>query len=144
MDFSTIRVEIAPGELIDKITILEIKSERMTHTEKLKNVRIELDCLIQARDTAVTPNPQLDSITKQLKEVNQALWDIEDNIRRCEQQRDFGDTFVQLARSVYQSNDQRAALKKQINSLLGSHLVEEKEYVQYGDGSGADASKSAA
>lgn len=144
MDRSSIQVEIAPGELIDKITILQIKSERMTNAEKLRNVRIELDCLTESRDKAITSSRQLDSLTQQLKQVNEALWDIEDNIRRCEQQHDFGDAFVQLARSVYQHNDQRAAVKKQVNLLLGSHLVEEKEYVEYGERNAAGASMNAA
>ena len=144
MNHQTIQIEIAPGELIDKMTILEIKSARMTDSQKLKNVRVELDCLTRSRDEAILGNRQLDALTTQLKEVNEKLWDIEDNIRRCEQQQDFGETFIELARSVYQSNDRRAAIKKQINLLLGSHLVEEKEYVEYDKGSVSDDSKDAA
>ena len=144
MNHQTVQIEIAPGELIDKITILQIKSARMTDSQKLKNVRVELDCLTRSRDEAISGDRQLDALTTQLKEVNEKLWDIEDNIRRCEQQRDFGDTFIELARSVYQSNDRRAAIKKQINLLLGSHLVEEKEYVEYDEGGVSNDSKDAA
>jgi hypothetical protein len=126
-----ILVEIAPGELIDKITILEIKTERMRDEDKLKNVRVELDVLAKARDAAIAPSAELDELARQLKAVNEALWEIEDDIRDCERQGDFGAKFVELARSVYRSNDRRAALKRQINELLGSSLLEEKSYAQY-------------
>ena len=127
----TILVETAPGELIDKITILEIKTERMTDADKLKNVRIELETLNTARHEALPAGPELDRLTAVLKHVNEALWDIEDRIRDCERNQDFGSQFIELARSVYRSNDQRAALKRQINALLGSKLVEEKSYAKY-------------
>ena len=128
---ATITVEIAPGELIDKITILEIKSERMTDPAKLDNVRIELATLAKARDAAIPSSAELANLTGQLKGINEQLWDIEDDIRDCERAKDFGDKFVELARSVYKSNDRRAALKRDINMLLGSHLVEEKSYSDY-------------
>ncbi|MBP88913.1 MAG: hypothetical protein CMJ64_19730 [Planctomycetaceae bacterium] len=128
---ATITVEIAPGELIDKITILEIKSERITDAAKLENVRIELATLEAARDSAVSASPELTDLTAQLKAINEALWEIEDDIRDCERDKDFGEKFVDLARSVYKSNDQRAALKRDINVLLGSRLVEEKSYADY-------------
>jgi len=126
-----IQVEIAPGELIDKITILEIKAERIQDEEKLRNVRVELDVLAKARDAAMAPSPDLKALTDGLKSVNESLWDIEDDIRDCERQQDFGPKFIELARSVYRSNDRRAALKRQINELLGSKLVEEKSYSAY-------------
>ncbi len=126
-----IKVEIAPGELIDKITILQIKAERIRDEDKLKNVRTELDVLAQARDGAIAPSAQLDDLSGQLKAVNEALWEIEDSIRDCERQQDFGPKFIELARSVYRSNDRRAALKRQINELLGSSLIEEKSYADY-------------
>jgi hypothetical protein len=129
-----ILVEIAPGELIDKITILEIKSERITDADKLKNVRAELKILEQARDDAIRGGPKLEELTAQLKEINEQLWDIEDEIRGCERQREFGAKFIQLARSVYRSNDRRAAAKRQINELLGSKLIEEKSYTDYDAG----------
>jgi len=128
---STITVETAPGELIDKITILEIKAERIRDAEKVRNVRVELQTLAAARDQAIAPTPKLVELTDQLKAANVALWDIEDAIRDCERAKDFGDKFIQLARSVYRSNDRRAALKREINELLGSRLIEEKSYADY-------------
>lgn len=128
---ATITVEIAPGELIDKITILEIKSARMTDAAKVDNVRIELSTLENARDSAISASSELTDLTAQLKAINEALWEIEDDIRDCERDKDFGQKFVDLARSVYKSNDKRAALKRDINVLLGSRLVEEKSYSDY-------------
>jgi tetratricopeptide (TPR) repeat protein len=128
---ATIRVETAPGELIDKITILQIKSERMTDQAKLANVRIELATLTEARDQAVPMSPELDRLTADLKAANEALWEIEDNIRACERATDFGPRFIELARSVYRQNDRRAALKRAINELLGSKIIEEKSYAPY-------------
>lgn len=127
-----IRVEIAPGELIDKITILEIKVERIADDARRRNVRIELDTLTQSRDAALPESDELAALTARLKAVNETLWDVEDRIRVCERDGDFGPQFVELARSVYRENDRRAALKRAINELLGSRLVEEKEYVDYG------------
>jgi hypothetical protein len=126
-----VSIEIAPGELIDKITILEIKAERITDPDKLKNVRTELASLAAARDRALPDSEELTRLTAELKAVNEALWQIEDDIRECERQRDFGPRFIELARSVYRNNDRRAALKRQMNELLGSALVEEKSYRPY-------------
>ena len=131
MQAKPILVEIAPGELIDKITILEIKSERIADAGKVKNVRVELDVLAAARDAALAASAELTDLTAQLKQVNEALWEIEDAIRDCERGQDFGPSFIELARSVYHSNDRRAALKRQINELLGSKLIEEKSYAAY-------------
>lgn len=131
MSATMIRVEIAPGELIDKITILEIKSERMTDPEKLKNVRVELATLAACRDQAIPATPELADLTTELKQINESLWQIEDEIRDCERHGDFGTKFIELARSVYKSNDRRAAVKRQINELLGSRLIEEKSYAKY-------------
>jgi hypothetical protein len=127
----TISVEIAPGELIDKITILEIKSERIRELEKLSNVRTELATLVACRDLAIEPSEELTDLTTELKQVNESLWQIEDEIRDCERRQDFGTRFIELARSVYRSNDRRSTLKRQINELLGSRLMEEKSYSQY-------------
>ena len=126
-----ILVEVAPGELIDKITILQIKSERIDDPEKIKNVRIELGVLEEARDSVVAASPELDRLTAELKSVNEALWAIEDDIRDCERSKDFGPKFIELARSVYRSNDRRAAAKREINELLGSKIIEEKSYAEY-------------
>ena len=129
-------VEIAPGELIDKITILQIKSERIADPGKLQNVHVELRVLTAACGAALPPSPELTGLTSQLKQVNERLWNIEDAIRDCEREQDFGPRFIELARSVYRSNDQRAALKREINELLGSKLLEEKSYAAYGAASG--------
>jgi hypothetical protein len=128
---STVLLETAPGELIDKITILEIKSERIQDMAKLHNVRVELATLQSARARAMTVSAELARLTAELKAVNLALWDIEDEIRLCERDKDFGPRFIELARSVYRQNDRRAAVKRQINLLLGSHLIEEKAYAPY-------------
>ncbi|MDM7944931.1 MAG: DUF6165 family protein [Oceanibaculum nanhaiense] len=131
----TIQVPVSWGELIDKIAILEIKSERISDAAKLVNVRTELTALAGVRD-ANLPSDQkvladLATLTADIKKVNEALWEIEDDIRDCERDKDFGPRFVELARSVYKTNDRRAALKRDINTLLGSELVEEKSYQSY-------------
>lgn len=127
----SVTIEIAPGELIDKITILEIKTEFISDPGKLTNVRIELETLEKSRDAAIAPSSEMTRLTEALKSVNLELWKIEDDIRDCERDGDFGSAFVELARSVYKTNDRRAALKREINTLLGSRLVEEKSYQPY-------------
>ncbi|MFQ5763504.1 MAG: DUF6165 family protein [Rhodospirillales bacterium] len=126
-----ITAEISPGELIDKITILEIKLDRIEDAEKLVNVQAELETLAAARDAAIEPTADLDRLTAGLKAVNERLWEIEDQIRACERDKDFGDRFVELARGVYGNNDERSRLKREINVLLGSRLIEEKSYAAY-------------
>jgi hypothetical protein len=128
-------VEVSAGELIDKITILEIKLERMTDAAKLQNVRRELEALAAVRAQALDNSEPLTRLTEQLKAVNGTLWEIEDAIRACERNREFGPRFVELARSVYRENDRRSALKQTINRLLESRLVEEKSYEPYAEGS---------
>ena len=122
---------IAPGELIDKITILRIKSERIGDEAKLKNVRTELDILQKTQAAEVPQSDEMVRLEEALKTVNEALWEIEDDIRDCERKGDFGAEFIRLARAVYVTNDKRAALKKEINLLLGSTIVEEKSYAEY-------------
>ncbi|MAZ90865.1 MAG: hypothetical protein CMF76_02730 [Maricaulis sp.] len=122
---------IAPGELIDKITILRIKSERIGDEAKLKNVRTELDILQKTQAEEVPQSDEMVRLEEALKTVNEALWEIEDDIRDCERKGDFGAEFIRLARAVYVTNDKRAALKKEINLLLGSTIVEEKSYAEY-------------
>ncbi len=134
-----IAVEIAPGELLDKLTILEIKSERIADAAKRANVRLELDSLTAARNAGIRESAELDELVRQLKAVNEALWDIEDEIRGCEREQDFGPRFIELAHSVYRQNDLRAAVKRQINELLGSKLIEEKDYAPYELAAGAPA-----
>lgn len=121
----TLLAPVSWGELIDKITILEIKAARIADPAKLANVRRELQALTAVRDKQGKAPPALAAA---LREVNGQLWDIEDRIRECEQRGDFGAVFVELARSVYRTNDRRAALKKTINEQMGSELVEEKSY----------------
>jgi flavin prenyltransferase len=123
----TVHVEVSVGELIDKITILEIKSERIGATHKLANVRRELETLRRAAQ-AVPTSERLTQLTDELRAVNETLWTVEDEIRRCEARSDFGAAFIELARSVYRHNDHRAALKRQVNDLVGSRLTEEKSY----------------
>ena len=126
-----ITVEIAPGELLDKITILEIKSERITDEAKLANIRRELALLNEARGKALEESDEVRTLVADLKAVNEALWRIEDEIRECERAGDFGPRFIELARSVYRQNDRRSVLKRRINELLGSVIVEEKSYRGY-------------
>ncbi len=128
---TTILTAIAPGELIDKITILRIKSERIADEAKLKNVRTELAVLNETLEKDVPASDELSRLDAALQAVNEELWVIEDDIRDCERAGDFGDEFIRLARAVYVTNDKRAALKKEINLLLGSTLVEEKSYAAY-------------
>jgi hypothetical protein len=126
-----IMTPISPGELIDKITILEIKHERFRDEAKLRNVRHELEILAAARDRFVPQSQELNSLTSQLKQTNETLWKVEDDIRDCERMADFGPKFIELARSVYWHNTRRSDLKRQINDWLGSDLVEEKEYSKF-------------
>ncbi|MEM9735174.1 MAG: DUF6165 family protein [Pseudomonadota bacterium] len=128
---STVTVEIAPGELIDKITILEIKAERIDDAAKLANVREELRVLSNTRDLALPASAEMARLTAALKAVNEELWQIEDDIRDCERAGEFGAEFIRLARAVYHTNDRRSALKREINLALGSRLVEEKSYQPY-------------
>jgi len=126
-----IRTPVSPGELLDKITILEIKSERMSDAGKLANVRRELELLNGIWCEAVPEDDTVRRIHAELKAVNEALWDIEDAIRDKERLREFDARFVELARSVYYTNDKRAAAKKELNLHLGSDIVEEKSYQDY-------------
>ena len=126
-----ITAEISPGELIDKITILEIKMDRITDDKKLKNIKTEWDALNQSRASKILISARLDELTAELKTINETLWVIEDDIRECEHRKEFGDAFITLARSVYLNNDHRARVKRKINELLGSRLIEEKSYSDY-------------
>ena len=127
----SVMVPVSWGELVDKITILEIKSRRLDDEAKLANVRKELALLKAVRDREFSNHAGLAEVARRLVEVNERLWDIEDDIRSCEAKRDFGGRFVELARAVYITNDERAALKRRINELLGSALTEEKSYAAY-------------
>ncbi len=123
--------EISIGELIDKITILRLKMKHIKDEAKLANVKKELISLCKTLDTKVPKCEKLDDLTQQLYETNQQLWDIEDDCRNKERNKEFDDEFIQITRSVYITNDKRCALKRKINTLLGSNLVEEKSYAAY-------------
>jgi hypothetical protein len=125
-------VPISPGELIDKITILEIKSQRMTDAAKLHNVRTELSLLTETWKASAYSATDISAEWAGLRDVNGKLWDIEDRIRDQERDARFDAEFIELARAVYVTNDERAAIKKRINTRLGSLLVEEKSYADYG------------
>jgi hypothetical protein len=127
----SILVEIAAGELIDKITILEIKLEHIRDPGKCANIRCEYDLLTDALRREIAPSETLSRLTAALKDVNAQLWRIEDAIRAQERAATFGPEFIALARSVYRSNDKRAELKREINALLNSAIVEEKSYAAY-------------
>ena len=128
---SEIQVPISPGELLDKITILQIKSERISDPDKVANVRVELDMLTKVWADAVEADDTITALTAELKSVNEALWEIEDDIRDEERNKRFGERFVELARAVYVTNDDRAAAKKKVNLHLNSTIVEEKSYQDY-------------
>jgi Family of unknown function (DUF6165) len=128
---SVLSVPVSYGELIDKITILEIKAERMRDAAKVANVRTELDMLNATWSASAASKIDIAREREQLKAVNFTLWDIEDDIRVQEKAQAFDARFIELARSVYFRNDERAAIKKSINSKLGSTLVEEKSYEDY-------------
>ena len=122
-----ILVPISVGELMDKITILEIKSERIKNPSQLENIVHELEALraVGLRDIE---RAMLDKLSAELKRVNAKLWDVEDAIRDCEARCDFGEHFIELARTIYRLNDERSRLKKAINLASGSRFVEEKSY----------------
>jgi hypothetical protein len=124
-------VPVSPGELIDKITILEIKSQRMTDPAKLRNVRTELAMLNETWKASPFAAKDISAEWAGLRDVNAKLWDIEDLIRDKERDAAFDAGFIELARAVYVTNDERAAIKKRINTQLGSVLVEEKSYADY-------------
>lgn len=126
-----IRVPISPGELIDKITILQIKSARMTDATKVANVRTELALLETTWRDSPFATGNIDAQWAALRRINEKLWDIEDRIRDKERDRSFDQEFIELARAVYVTNDERAAVKREINTLLGSKIVEEKSYAKY-------------
>ncbi len=126
-----IKVPVSPGELLDKITILRIKSRRMTDAEKLANVRLELDALESLWSGSAYALIDVERDVNALLAVNERLWSIEDDIRDKERAQDFGADFVRLARAVYMENDERAAIKRRLNLKLGSALIEEKSYREY-------------
>lgn len=126
-----ITVEVSLGEFLDKLTILQIKAERIKDPAKLANVRKELALLERTWAASSFADKDISEPLGRLKAVNEALWDIEDRIRIKESEGAFDQEFIELARSVYLRNDERAAIKRELNVLLGSELVEEKSYADY-------------
>lgn len=126
-----INTPISPGELVDKITILEIKKEFIVDNNKLKNINYEYNLLMKIYNDGVSKTDGVDVLKTKLKNINLSLWKIEDDIRDCERDKIFDNTFVELARSVYFTNDKRSKVKLEINLLLNSSLVEEKSYKDY-------------
>jgi len=124
------KVEISDGELLDKISILQIKSERIADESKLKNIRTEYQELTKI-GSKLLEDSQVFALYSKVKEVNEALWDLEDDIRMKEKAKLFDEEFIRLAREIYRTNDKRAEVKKEINLLTGSLFVEEKSYEQY-------------
>lgn len=123
-----VMIPVSPGELADKLTILRLKDEMIDDPVKLANVRHELAVLEAVADDVFPVTADLKALWDALYEINRQLWQIEDDIRACEAQKDFGETFIALARAVYVTNDKRADVKKRMNLLLGSAIVEEKSY----------------
>ena len=126
-----ILIPISPGELLDKITILQIKAERIADPAKVANVKTELDMLSKVWDESVESDDVITGLSAELKSINERLWEIEDDIRDEERNRRFGERFVELARAVYVTNDERANAKKKVNLHLNSTIVEEKSYQDY-------------
>jgi len=127
-------IEVSNGEIIDKYTILQIKAKHITDAEKLKNVMVEKDVLeksVMQIYNMTVQQPELERLQQDLYNINLTLWNIEDQIREHERMELFNDDFIELARSVYYTNDERSVVKKDINLLTGSKLVEEKSYEEY-------------
>ena len=124
-------IPISPGELIDKITILEIKRESIVDKEKLSNINLEYKVLLETLENKIIASNEIDSLRIKLKTINKRLWDIEDQLRDLERSKTFNEDFIKLARSVYFTNDERSEVKKSINKLLNSEIVEEKSYSKY-------------
>jgi hypothetical protein len=128
---ASVPIDVAPGELLDKITILEIKRERINDPAKLGNILHELNVLAESRERTIPLSDELNPLIHELKAVNEAIWEAEDQVRDCERRQDFSQPFIEVARSVYRHNDRRAAIKRRINEHLGSVILEEKGYRAY-------------
>ena len=127
-----ILAEISVGELFDKITILNIKTKKISDNDKLQNIHTELKTLNdQSKKITVSDAQVLNDLVLKLQQINEVLWDIENFKRECEAKKDFGENFIKLSRDVHFKNDKRAILKKEINLLSNSQIVEEKEYSKY-------------
>jgi len=123
--------EISPGELLDKISILEIKLEKVKDKDRQKRIKNEYDILKKVQNSSIEMSDKIKDLYRSVSDVNIKLWDIEDKIRICEQNKDFGKNFIELARGVYFNNDKRAKLKNEINEILKSNIREIKQFVDY-------------
>ena len=123
--------EISPGELLDKISILEIKLKKITDKNNREEVKKEYKILKDAQNSSMELSNKIKDLFNSIKDVNLILWEIEDKIRICEKNNDFGKNFIELARAVYLNNDKRAKIKSKINKVLGSNIKEIKQYVNY-------------
>ena len=123
--------EISPGELLDKISILEIKLEKVKDKDRQKRIKIEYDILKKVQNSSIEMSDKIKDLYRSVSNVNNKLWDIEDKIRICEQNKNFGENFIELARGVYFNNDKRAKLKNEINEILKSNIREVKQFVDY-------------
>jgi len=123
--------EISAGELLDKISILEIKLEKIKNKVNQEKINKEYKILKEVQNSSIEMTEKLKTLVKKIKEVNQNLWDIEDKLSFCEKNKDFGKNFIELARGVYFNNDKRSKIKSEINKILMSNIKEVKEYVQY-------------
>ena len=126
-----IQSEVSSGELLDKISILEIKLKKIKDKENLKEINKEYAILKQSQNLNIKLTNELKDLFDELKKVNLNLWDIEDKLRICEKNKDFGEKFIELARGVYFNNDSRAKIKSEINKLSGSNIKEIKQYSDY-------------
>ena len=123
--------EISPGELLDKISILEIKLEKIKNKDSQKEIQKEYKILKEIQNSSIELTDKIKDLLKSIKEVNLNLWDVEDKLRICEKKKDFGENFIKSAREVYFNNDKRSKIKSEINKILGSNIKEIKQYVSY-------------
>ena len=123
--------EISAGELLDKISILEIKLEKIKNKDSQKEIQKEYKILKEIQNSSIELTDKIKDLLKSIKEVNLNLWDVEDKLRICEKKKDFGENFIKSAREVYFNNDKRSKIKSEINKILGSNIKEIKQYVNY-------------
>ena len=128
---SKILTEISAGELLDKLSILEIKLNKIKNPALLQEIKKDYNIINEAKNKNITSSEEINVLYADLKKINEQLWEIEDKIRLCEKNSDFKDKFIQLARDVYLKNDKRSKIKLEINKILGSNIQEVKQYTQY-------------
>ena len=126
-----ILTEISPGELLDKISILEIKLEKVKDNNSQNEIKKEYKILKKIQNSSIKLEDEVKDLFKSIKEINLNLWEVEDNLRICEKNKDFGKKFIELARKVYLNNDKRSRIKSEINRILGSNIKDIKQYVNY-------------